>query len=141
VDASIFSGFAAISAPIVLDVSEAGRGLGTSDNQIMLSPGRHQLRLTNKALKYSTTQTVDIEPGEVRQIKLDPKGAANINAQPWAEVWIDGTKAGETPIANLALTIGVREIVFRNPQFGERRITATIIAGETASISVDLSKQ
>ena len=140
VDVSVFSGFAAISAPILLDVSENGRGLGTTENHIMLTPGRHELRLTNKELEYSTTATVDVEPGEVKQVKLDPKGAANINAQPWAEVWIDGSKVGETPLANLPLTLGSREIVFRNPQFGERKVMATITAGAPANISVDLSK-
>jgi hypothetical protein len=140
VEVSVFSGFVAISAPIMLDVSENGRGLGTTENHIMLAPGRHELRLTNKELEYSTTATVDVEPGEVKQVKLDPKGAANINAQPWAEVWIDGSKIGETPLANLPLTLGSREIVFRNPQFGERKVMATITAGAAANISVDLSK-
>ena len=140
VDVSIFSGFAAISAPIVLDVSENGRGLGTSDNQVMLTPGRHDLLLTNKDLQYSTTATVDVEPGEVKQIKLDPRGSANINAQPWAEVWIDGAKVGETPLANLSLPLGSRDIVFRNPKFGERKVTATITAGAPATISIDFSK-
>ena len=141
VEIPIFSGFIAISAPIVLDVSENGRGLGTSDNQIMLTPGRHELRFVNRDLGYSATQAVDIEPGDVRQLKVEPTGQANINAQPWAEVWIDGVKAGDTPLANLSLPLGVREIVFRNPQFGERKVVTTITARTPASISVDLSKQ
>jgi hypothetical protein len=139
-DIPIFSGFVAISAPIIFDVSERGRGLGTSENQIMLAPGRHELRLTNKDLFYSTTQTVDIEPGEILPLKIDPKGTANINAQPWAEVWVDGTRVGDTPLANLSLSIGVRDIVFRNPQYGERKVTATITAGTPATISVDMTK-
>jgi hypothetical protein len=139
-DISIFSGFAAISAPIVLEVAENGRSLGTSENHIMLTPGRHELRLTNRALQYTTTETVDVEPGEVKEVKLDPQGAVNINAQPWAEVWIDGAKIGDTPLANLSLPLGSREIVFRHPQFGERKVMATITAGAPANISVDLSK-
>jgi hypothetical protein len=140
VEISIFSGFAAISAPIIVDVSEGGRNLGTSENHIMLTPGRHELQLTNKDLHYAATETVDVEPGEVKEVKLDPKGAANINAQPWAEVWVDGTKVGDTPLANLELPLGSREIVFRNPQYGERKVIATITAGAPATISVDLSK-
>ena len=50
VEISIFSGFAAISAPIIVEVSEGGRNLGTSENHILLTPGRHELRLTNKDL-------------------------------------------------------------------------------------------
>ena len=29
-----------------------------------------------------------------------PDGMLNINAQPWAEVWVGGERIGETPIAN-----------------------------------------
>src|SRR3954452_21949585 len=140
-DIPIFSGFAAISAPIVVEVSEGSRLLGTSENQVMLSPGRHTLKFTNNALNYSGTQTVEIEPGEVYKLGLDPRGSANINAQPWAEVWIDGVRVGETPIANVSIALGVREIVFRNPQFGERKVVTTITGGAPAALSVDFNKQ
>ena len=140
VDVPIFSGFVAVSAPIIVEIAEAGRLLGTSENQVMLSPGRHQLRFTNRALHYEATQTVEIEPGEVFKLGLDPRGTANINAVPWAEVWIDGVKAGETPIANVSIPLGVREIVFRNPQFGERKVTTTVTGGPPAALSVDFTK-
>ena len=60
------------------------------------------------------------------RIPLDPRGTANINAAPWAEVWIDGEKAGETPMANISIRLGIRELVFKNPQFGERKVTTTV---------------
>ena len=50
---------------------------------------------------------MDIEPGEVKHLELDPRGTVNINAQPWAEVWIDGKKMGETPLANVSIPLGV----------------------------------
>ena len=140
-DIPIFSGFVEISAPIVVQVTEGGRVIGTSDNQIMLTPGPHELEFANKELNYTSTQSVEVEPGAGHRIQLDPKGAANINAQPWAEVWIDGVKVGETPLANLPVTLGVRDIVLRNPQYGERKVTATVVAGTPATIAVDFTKQ
>jgi len=140
VDVPIFSGFVAVSAPIIVEIAEGGRLLGTSENQVMLAPGKHQLRFTNRALNYEGTQTVDIEPGEVFKLALDPRGTANINAVPWAEVWIDGVKAGETPIANLSIALGVREIVFKNPQFPDRKLTTTVTGGAPAALSVDFTK-
>jgi len=140
IDLPLFSGFAAISAPFVIEVSENGKTLGTSEDQILLSPGSHALRVANKDLGYVATETVEIQPGEVTRLTLDPRGRANINAAPWAEVWIDGEKAGETPLANVAIRLGIREIVFKNPQFGERKITATITGSAPATISVDFSK-
>ena len=71
---------------------------------------------------------------------IDARGVLNLNALPWAEVWIDGQKAGETPIANLKVPLGTREVVFKHPQFGERRITTTVTARSTAAVSVDFTK-
>ena len=79
-------------------------------------------------------------PGEVTRIALDPHGRANVNAAPWAEVWIDGVKAGDTPLANVSVRLGVREFVFKNPQFGERKVVSTITASGPVSVSVDFNK-
>lgn len=141
VDVPVFSGWVAIFAPVVLEVSEEGRSLGTTEqDRILLPPGRHTLTLTNRALGFSTTQTVDVQAGEVASLNIQPRGSVNLNAQPWAEVWIDGKKAGETPIANLELPLGTREIIFRHPEFGERRVTTTVRAGSPAAVSVDFTK-
>jgi hypothetical protein len=139
-DVPLYSGFAAISIPFIVNVSEGGKAIGSSENPIILSPGRHTLRLVNKELGYNATETVEITAGETSRLDLDPKGRANINAAPWAEVWIDGEKAGETPLANVPIRLGVRELVFKNPQFPERKQTITITANAPATISVDFVK-
>ena len=137
---AIYSGFAAVSAPFIVTVSEGGRTIGTSENPLMLAPGRHALKFSNTDLSYSAAQSVEIQPGESTRVDLDPKGTANINAEPWAEVYIDGVKVGDTPLANLPISLGAREIVFKNPQLGERKVVATITAGSPAIISVDFNK-
>jgi hypothetical protein len=30
----------------------------------------------------------------------------NVNARPWANVWLDGRAVGETPLANLRVPVG-----------------------------------
>jgi hypothetical protein len=140
-DVPIFSGWVGIYAPFVVQVAEAGRVIGTTeDPRLMLSPGRHVLTLTNSELGYSSVQTVEIEPGEVRSLTLDPRGSVNLNASPWAEVWIDGKKVGDTPIANQPMPLGIREVIFRHPQFGERRVAVTVTANAPAAVSVDMTK-
>jgi hypothetical protein len=140
-DVPIFSGFLAIASPIVLDVSENGRAVGsTEQGRVMLTPGRHVLTLSNQDLEYSSVQVVEIEPGEDRRLTIEPKAAVSLNAQPWAEVWIDGKRAGDTPLANLQIPLGTREIIFKHPQYGDRRVTATIKATSPTSISVDLTR-
>ena len=139
-DVALYPGFVAVSAPIVVTVAENGKVIGTSENQIILPPGRHDLRLTNKELGYSASESVDVASGEVARINLDPMGRANINAAPWAEVWVDGVKIGDTPLANVAIRLGVREIVFKNAQYPDRKQTVTIVGGPAATISVDFNK-
>ena len=53
---------------------------------------------------------------------------------------IDGRDLGQTPIANIAVTVGTHEIVFRHPQFGERRQTVVVTTKEPQRIAVDLTK-
>jgi hypothetical protein len=140
-DVPIFSGWVGIYAPFVVEVAEGGKVIGTTeDPRIMLSPGKHDLTLVNRELGYTSKQTVDVEPGEVRSISVDPRGFVNLNASPWAEVWIDGRKAGDTPIANLQLPLGIREIIFRHPQFGERRVTVTVKGDAPAVVSIAMDK-
>ena len=63
--------------------------------------------------------------GKVTPIKVEfPKGTIALNAVPWAEVWVDGEKIGETPIGNLSLSLGPHEVVFRHPELGEQRHAA-----------------
>ena len=50
-----------------------------------------------------------------------PLGRISVNAEPWAEVWIDNQSVGETPLAHLEVPVGEHEVIFRHPEFGERR--------------------
>jgi hypothetical protein len=140
-DVPVYSGWIAIYAPIVLDIAEGNKGLGSTENgRILLPPGQHVLTVSNRALGYVSTHTVEIGAGEEARLNLTPTGLVSVNAQPWAEVWVDGTKAGETPIANLEVPLGTREFIFRHPQHGERRITATVSAATPTTLSVDFTK-
>ena len=140
-DVPVFSGWVAVFAPFLLDVSENGKVVGTTEQgRLLLSPGRHELTFSNRELDYNTTQVVEIEAGEERRVKLEPKAHVNLNALPWAEVWIDGQRAGETPLARLPILLGTREIIFKHPQHGERRMTTTIKGSSPAAISVDFTK-
>ena len=77
--------------------------------------------------------------GKVALVALDiPSGVVNLNASPWAEVWIDGKRVGETPIGNLGVPIGPHEVVFRHPQFGEKRHAISVTLAGPVRLSVDM---
>jgi hypothetical protein len=134
------SGWVAVKAPFTLEIREQGRLLGTTEtDRIMVASGRHDLELVSEALGYRSTRVVQVLPGKVAAIALDlPQGVVNLNAAPWAEVWIDGQRAGETPIGNLAVPIGPHEIVFKHPQLGEKRHAISVTLGAPLRLSVDM---
>ena len=134
------SGWIAIAAPADLQVFEGGRLVGSSrSDRIMVAVGRHDLEMVNEALGYRATKTVDVGAGQVATVRPDwPKGTLALNALPWAEVSIDGERAGETPIGSVSVPIGTHEIVFRHPDLGERRTTTTVTTGAPTRVSMDM---
>jgi serine/threonine protein kinase len=137
------SGWVSVSVPAEVQLFENKKLIGTSkSDRVMVSAGRHEIEVVNDALGYRAAATVQVSPGKVAPIKLDwPKGSVSLNALPWAEVWIDGEKSGETPLGNLSLPIGPHEIIFRHPDFGELRQAVTVSLAAPARVSVDLRKK
>jgi hypothetical protein len=140
-DVAVYSGWIAVFSPVLLEITENGRSIGTSEQgRLMLAPGRHQLTFSNRDLGYTSTQAVDIEAGEERSVNIQATGELNVNALPWAEVWVDGQKSGDTPIAKLRVPLGTHELVFKNPQYADRRLTTTIRANVATAATVDFTK-
>ena len=130
-----------VVSPVSLNVSEGGRPLGKSGERIQLSVGRHTLDIGREDLGYQTVQVVDVKPGRPYQIQPPlPTGVANLNATPWAEVWIDGRKAGETPLGHVQLTIGSHEVRFSHPELGDQTRTLVVTTGSVALLSVEMKK-
>jgi hypothetical protein len=137
------SGWIAGAAPADVQVYETERLLGSSrSDRIMVAVGRHELDIVNEALGLRVTRVVNVSPGQVSAIKFEwPNGSMALNAQPWAEVWIDGERIGETPIGNVAVPIGPHEVLFRHPDLGEQVVRTTVTLTAPARLSVDLRKR
>jgi PEGA domain len=142
-DGAPVSGWVSVAAPVDVQILENKRLLGTSQSErIMVSAGRHELEIVNEVLGYRTVKVVQVPAGRVTPIKLEwPRGTIAVNAVPWAEVWIDGERVGETPIGNQSLPIGPHEILFRHPELGELRHAATVTVNTPARVSVDMRKK
>jgi hypothetical protein len=85
---------------------------------------------------------VTVAPGQVAPVKVEwPNGSMALNAQPWAEVWIDGERVGETPVGNVAVPIGPHEVLFRHPDLGEHVVRTTVTLTAPTRLSVDLRKR
>jgi hypothetical protein len=136
--AAVRNGGFRITAPIELHVLDGERLLGSSTNgPIIASAGQHEFEFVNSVIGYRMRQVVNIRPGSVTTVAVKvPNGTLNVNAMPWAAVWIDGNSYGETPLGNLSIVPGEHEVIFRHPQLGERRETALVKADTTTRVAV-----
>lgn len=137
------SGWLAFTSSVPLQILEKGTIIGSTETPRMLLPaGAHELELVNAELGYRVSRTVQIAAGQTTAIGLKPPmGTISINAVPWAEVWINGQPAGETPIGNFAIVIGKHELLFRHPELGEQRRQVTVGVTSPVRISADMRKK
>ena len=68
----------------------------------------------------------------MQRAKRSPQlGYLTVDADPWATVFVDGKKLGDTPIAGYPLAPGEVVVVWKNPDTGKtRRRTVKILSGK-----------
>jgi serine/threonine-protein kinase len=65
--------------------------------------------------------------------------AVSLGSIPWSDVWVDGQRAGFTPLTNFGVSCGAHEILFKSVERGlERRINLNVRPGEKVKRIVDL---
>lgn len=135
-------GWLSVSSPFDIEVLENNDVVGSSrTSRIMLAAGRHDLVLANRGVGYQEVRRVDVAAGKTTTIRIDaPQASVSVNARPWAEVLVDGASIGQTPIANVLVAVGAHDVVFRNPQLGERKQTVLVTAKGPNRIAADLTK-
>ncbi len=116
--------------------------VGTSAmEQVRIGRGSHRLTLRNDEYGFEQVRTVTVTPERAAVVNVDlPTQRVAVNAVPWAEVWVGGKLAGETPIGGLRLPLGTHTLAFRHPQFGEKTTRVVVRADEPARVSVDMRK-
>ncbi len=136
------TGYITIQSPIVLRVVRNGDFVGTSeDARLSLPAGNQVIGLENESVGFRDVRTVEVIGGKVTPVPVTlPKGEISINARPWAEVFVDGSRIGETPVSQLSLPVGIHEILFRHPDFPERRVSVVVKIGATGRAFTDFTK-
>jgi hypothetical protein len=139
--AGALGGWISVKAPFDVDILENAEVIGTGDiAKIMLTTGRHDIVLVNRALDYREARKIDVVAGSTTAVRVEaPAAIVSANARPWADVAIDGKSVGQTPISNLQVPIGTHEVVFRHPRLGERRQTVTVTMNGPNRFAVDLA--
>ena len=135
---SIYPGWVYVSAPVEVTVWEGSRGIQLDDrNRALLKPGVHDLRIENRELEFSETRQVAIEPGGTANVAIDtPLSTLSITGSTGAEVFVDGVKAGVTPLTDFQVKLGTRDIMVIEPSGATRHATVTVT---TKPAQVDIS--
>ncbi|MHB8878244.1 MAG: serine/threonine-protein kinase, partial [Myxococcaceae bacterium] len=102
--------------------------------RVKISAGEHRIKLENAALGLSRVERVQVRSGEETLHRVVfRKGKLNVTVQPWADVWLDGAKLGQTPLAAREVWEGRHRLRLVGPQ-GEKTVTVDVAAGETAVV-------
>jgi hypothetical protein len=138
---AVSAGWLSVAAPFEVQVVEKGQVIGTSASpRFMVPAGAHEVDFVNETLGFKEHRRVDVSSGATATVTIDARASVSANARPWADVVVDGRAIGQTPIANLSLTLGSHMFVFRHPDFGERQQTVVVTARGPNRIAVDLTK-
>jgi hypothetical protein len=135
------AGWLSVTSPFEVQIVERGEVIGTSASpRFMVPAGAHEVELVNDALGFRERRKIDVAQNGTAAVKVDARATVSANARPWAEVIVDGRAMGQTPLANLSLTLGPHQFLFRHPELGERQQTLLVTAKGPNRISVDLSR-
>ncbi len=138
---AVSAGWLSVSAPFEVQVVERGDVIGTSASpRFMVPAGTHEADFVNETLGFSEHRRIDVNAGATASIKIEARSTLSINARPWAEVTLDGKPVGQTPIANLNVSLGSHQLAFRHPDLGERQQTVMVTAKGPNRVAVDLTR-
>lgn len=109
--------------------------------QTSVKTGKHTLTLKHPYLP-SIIRHINMEKDKELNINLfDEVSYLSIIVKPWAEIWVDGTHYGTTPLAEpLTLLPGLHEIKMRNPYYQEHVDTVNLVKGDTFQIRFEFKK-
>ena len=139
---TVATGWVTLDSPIEFQVFEQGKARGTTrSGRIQFSAGPHQLELVNAALEIRQPLSASVVTGRSTSLHVPlPNGLLSVNALPWAEVFVDGTAVGTTPLANLSLPVGPHQVVVKHPTLGERQESVVVKAVTPARLGLNLNR-
>jgi hypothetical protein len=119
------SGRLAINSPTSVDIYRGNQYVGSTPLTIDLSPGAHAFEYRHAGMQKTVMHTIRSSETTTAMITFDVR--VQINARPWANVFLDGTERkpmGQTPMSGVAVPIG-GVLVFENPMFEPKRYRVT----------------
>ena len=107
----------AVSSPVPAEIYAGGRYIGSTPTTLELPAGRQTLEYRRGDLRTAVSH--EIKPDETATATVTFSVTVQINAKPWAQVFLDGAQRrplGQTPLSDISVPIG-GVLVFENPNF------------------------
>jgi hypothetical protein len=110
-------GTLAVSSPTAADIYQNGQLIGSTPTTLQLPAGQQTLEYRHGELRAVVTH--EIKPNQTSAASVTFDIAVQINARPWAQVFLDGSTRrplGQTPLSGVSVPIG-GTLIFENPNF------------------------
>ena len=123
--APVEKGTLAVSSPTPAEIYQGDKQLGSTPTTLILPAGSHTLEYRYQDLRTVVSHVV--KANETTTALVTFEIIVQINARPWAQVYLDGAERkplGQTPLSNVRVPIG-KVLVFENPNFPAKRHRVT----------------
>ena len=120
--------------PSGLKVTIDGQNRGKSPLRLRLPAGRHRLELQDR--QRGIRQHIDVtmpSRGKITESIVIEKGALRILSRPWAIVFVDGQRKGQTPL-KVEVYQGRHRVRLETPDGQSEQLSVSITPGETETI-------
>jgi hypothetical protein len=121
----VATGTLAVSSPSPVEIYLDDQFLGTSPVSLQVPAGAHTVEYRHGNLRKRLTHVVNGD--ETTKVAVTFDVTLQVNARPWAEVFLDGVERkplGQTPLSGVRIPIG-SVLVFQNPEFQVKRYRVT----------------
>jgi hypothetical protein len=103
-----------------------------------IAPGEHRLKLESAGL--SRTVHLNARAGdELARKEIIRDSTLNVTVDPWADVWLDGTKLGQTPLVR-EVWDGHHELKLVGPHGAKKTLAIDLVAGKPLVIDETLAR-
>jgi hypothetical protein len=115
----------AVSSTIPAEIYLGNKNLGSTPTTVQLPAGRQTLEYRHGDLRTVVNHT--IKANETISAAITFQVTVQINAKPWAQVFLEGTPRrplGQTPLSGIAVPVS-SVLVFENPNFPSKTYRVT----------------
>jgi hypothetical protein len=115
----------AVSSTIPADIYLGNKNLGSTPTTVQLPAGRQTLEYRHGDLRTVVNHT--IKANETISAAITFQVTVQINAKPWAQVFLEGTPRrplGQTPLSGITVPVS-SVLVFENPNFPSKTYRVT----------------